>query len=67
MGVVLHFFRVNVAGVNDAGDVVDGDIAACVAFANFVLTEIEMFDAFCGERSRPVHTGLVVVVNDCGG
>ena len=46
---VFHLFGEDVAAVNDAGNVIDVDIAISLGFSNFVFAEVDVLRAFVGK------------------
>ncbi len=67
MGRVLHLFRKNIAGVDDAGDVTNGDVARGGEFVDLHLAEVDVLDAFICKGDAPVDSRLVVIEDADGG
>ena len=63
VSAVTEFLREQIAGVDDARDVLNSGKTKLMGFANVVLFEVDMFGAFVGHGRRPLDTSVVVVVD----
>ena len=63
--IALHFFGKNVAGVYYSRDMQYEGTTSLMRLVYCCFSKVEMFDAFCSDRSGPVYAGLVIIVYCC--
>ncbi len=65
MVTVMHLFGKDVARVDNTRDMGYFGCIVLMVFTDLIFIKIEMLDNFGNGISRPVVTGLVVVIDNC--
>ena len=64
MDAVVYLFSEDIAGVDDARDMINLDSVFVVSFTYLIFAEVEVLDTFGGYRKIPLDASLVFVVDN---